>query len=149
MIFVKGRLQAAGKTQWCQTCLFIGYTGDDSPLPEESQAVEGGALRIIKQLYPDYCTCVHNFFRKYPFGSYLAQSIYQLAKTANCKFILHNDLPLFSYNSLHDNSMILIKKEQSVDYRFVVQYNGLSLVMENVSYEDAVKISSEHGLALE
>jgi hypothetical protein len=55
--------------------LFIGYTGDDSPLPEESQAVEGGALRIIKQLYPDYCTCVHNFFRKYPFGSYLAQSI--------------------------------------------------------------------------
>ena len=61
----------------------------------------------------------------------------------------HNDLPLFSYDSLHDNSMILIKKKQSVDYRFVIQYKGLTLVMENVSHEDAVKISSEHGLTLE
>ena len=144
--------QRAAAGGWKNTMvpdLFIGYTGDDSPLPEESQAVEGGARRIIKQLYPDYCTCVHNFFRKYPFGSYLAQSIYQLAKADNCKFILHDDLPVFSYNSVHDNSMMLIKKNHSVDYRFVIQYKGITLVMENVSFEDAVKISSEHGLTLE
>ena len=144
--------QRAAAGGWKNTMvpnLFIGYNEDDLPQSEESQAIECRARRIIKQLYPNHHTSIHNFFRKYPFGSYLARSIYQLAKTANCKFMLHNDLPLFSYNSLHDNSMILIKKKQSVDYRFVIQYKGLTLVMENVSHEDAVKISSEHGLTLE